>query len=258
VRSIALPSCSVTIPARLRDRIVSIDVVVDDVALGPRAPVLPGLAVVLGVQWRGRMRGPEGLLALAGVTGIQQRARTYEALGRTTSILVRFTPTGASCLGVPVHELASRSVALDEILDGQRVREFVERVAEATNAAAACDVVIDVLDELNARRDRLVERALDLLACNGGGREARVADVARSLAVSERQLERRFSTLVGVTPKRWQELNRFHAALTALRTSDSGNLLDVALDAGYYDQAHFNRDIRKRTGTTPTGLLRAR
>jgi len=249
-------SRSLTIPARLRERVVSIDVV-DDVGTGQRAPVLPTPAVVLGIQWRGRMRGPDGLLAPAGVTGIQERARTYEALGPTTSILVRFTPAGAACLGLPLFDLAGRNVALDDILDGKRVRHLVERVAEAPNAVCAREVVIDLLAELDDKPDRLVVRALQMFATSGQD-EARVARVARSLAISERQLERRFLATVGVTPKRWQQLNRFHRAMTAMRASTADVLIDTAMSAGYYDQAHFNRDVRRRTGMTPTALLLAR
>jgi AraC-like DNA-binding protein len=256
MRSTKSPSRSSTIPARLRDRVVSIDVVAD-AGTGQAAPVLPTPAVVLGIQWRGRMRGPDGLLAPAGVTGIQERARRYEALGPTTSILVRFTPAGGACLGLPLVELAGRSVALDDILDGKRVRHLVERVTEAPNALCARELVIDLLAELRDKPDRLVVRALQMLATSGHD-EARVAKVARSLAISERQLERRFLAAVGVTPKRWQQLNRFHGAITAMRARTVHTLIDTAMDAGYYDQAHFNRDVRRRTGMTPTSLLLAR
>lgn len=245
-----------TIPSRLRDRVASIDVVADEVNRPP-APVLPSPAVVLGVQWRGRLRGIDGLLAQAGVTGIQDRARTYEPLGPTTSILVRFTPTGGACLALPLSELSGRSVALDDVLGGRRARELVERVAEAPNAMAARDVVIDFLGRLNVERDQLVAQALQMLT-SSSDRAARVARVARSLAISERQLERRFLTTVGVTPKRWQELHRFHAAMTAMRASEGDALTDIAMTAGYYDQAHFNRDVRRRTGKTPTALLQTR
>jgi AraC-like DNA-binding protein len=256
MRSIASPPRSLTLPARLRDRVLSIDIV-DDNATGQRAPVLPSPSVVLGVQWRGRMRGPEGLLAHAGVTGIQERARTYEALGPTTSILVRFTPTGAACLGLPLIELAGRSVALDDILGGRCARDLVERAAEAPSAMTARDVVINLIAELEDHPDRLVLRAVQMLAANGDD-EARVAEVARSLAISERQLERRFLAAVGVTPKRWQQLNRFHAAMTAMRAGNVETFIDIAITAGYYDQAHFNRDVRRRTGMAPTALVRTR
>lgn len=256
MRSISSPSGSLTLPAQLRDRVLSIEVV-DDHATGQRAPVLPSPAVVLGVQWRGRMRGPDGLLAHAGVTGIQERARTYEALGPTTSILVRFTPTGATCLGLPLIELAGRSVALDDILDRKCVRDLIERVAEAPDAATARDVVIDLIAKLENKPDELVVRALRMLTARDND-EASVAKVARSLTISERQLERRFLATVGVTPKGWQQLNRFHAAMTAMRVGNVDTFINIAMTAGYYDQAQFNRDIRRRTGLTPTALLRTR
>ena len=68
--------------------------------------VMPGAAAVLGVQFRGRVRGPEGLLALAGVTGLQHGPRRYEYEPHTASVLVTFTPQGAACLGAPASQLA--------------------------------------------------------------------------------------------------------------------------------------------------------
>jgi hypothetical protein len=172
MRSISSPSGSLTFPARLRDRVLSIDVV-DAHATGRRAPVLPSPAVVLGVQWRGRMRGPDGLLAHAGVTGLQERARKYEALGPTTSILVRFMPTGAACLGLPLVEIAGRSVALDDILDRKYARDLVERVAEAPDAATARDLVIDLISKVDDKPDQLVVRALQETTTKRASRKSR-------------------------------------------------------------------------------------
>lgn len=234
----------------LRDRVASITLVEND---GGELTVLPSTGAVLGFQLRGRVRAGEGLLSTAGVTGIQSRARRYGYVGSTASILVRFTPQGASCLGVPASELASRSIPLAALLAEARAREVQERLLDVGTDRDRVAVVESLLLELPFARDRLVDRALAMLGV-ARDEDARVASVARSLDVSERQLERRFLARVGITPKRFASLRRFEHALALARTAPS--LAAAALDAGYYDQAHFIRDARRFAGATPRELLR--
>jgi AraC-like DNA-binding protein len=235
--------------ASLRDRVVAIDVIEQD---GGEQSVLPSTSAVLGLQVHGRVRGRDGLLSTAGVTGIQGAARRYGYLGPTTSVLVRFTPQGASCLGVPASELADRSVGLDVLLSPARAREVSERLCEASDAATRVQVVEALLLELAWAPDMLIEAALRML--DEGPRERSiVAAVARRLEISERQLERRFLARVGVTPRAYASLRRFEQAVALARVSPS--LTEAALAAGYYDQSHFIRDVRRFAGATPGALF---
>jgi transcriptional regulator GlxA family with amidase domain len=199
------------------------------------------------------VRTGDGLLSVAGVTGIQQTARRYAYVGDTATILVRFTPQGAGCLGVPASELASRSVALDELLPPARAREAHERFLDAPGMVERVAVVEQLLRGLPFAPDPLVARALALIGPTAG-EDASIAAVARSLGLSERQLERRFLLRVGITPKRFATLRRFERAVALAKTAPS--LTSAALAAGYYDQSHFIRDFRRFTGTTPSDLLR--
>jgi AraC-like DNA-binding protein len=234
--------------AVLRGRVVSIDIVESR----GETTVLPSMGAVLGFQFRGRVRAEDDLLSLAGVTGILDKARRYSYVGETGSILVRFTPQGASCLGVPCSELASQSVALDGILSPARVREVCERLAETQDATEHVAIVEDLLIELPFDHDPLIARAMDLIASTTG-EGAAIASVARSLDLSERQLERRFLQRVGITPKRVGTLHRFERAVALASTAPS--LTSAALDAGYYDQSHFIRDFRRFTGMAPGTVL---
>ena len=232
----------------LRSRVVAIDVVEND---GGDALVLPSTSAVLGFQFRGRVRAGETTLARAGVTGLQGSARTYSYAGKTGSLLVRFTPQGAACLGVPAAALASRSVPLADLLPPARIAEACERLQEAPDDASRVAVIERFLMELPFARDPLVTRALEQL--DGAHHEAAVAAVARALGTSERQLERRFLARIGVTPKRFALLRRFERAVAGAATAPS--LAAAALDAGYYDQSHFIRDCRRFTGGAPGDLL---
>lgn len=218
---------------------------------GGETLVLPSTSVVLGLQFRGRVRAGERLLSVAGVTGLQGQARTYGYTADAGSVLVRFTPQGAACLGVAVGELTDRSVALDDLLPPARVAELCDRLHAATDDHARVEVVQGLLLALPFVRDPLVTRAVELLAAAHD--EPSVAGVARAVGLSERQLERRFSARVGLSPKRFAKLHRFERALALARTTPS--LSAVAQGAGYYDQSHFVRDFRSFAGAAPSEVL---
>ena len=61
---------------------------------------------------------------------------------------------------------------------------------------------------------------------------------------------RRFREHVGLPPKALARILRFERAAERLR--GGADLSDAALDSGYYDQAHFNRDFKAFAGVTPT------
>lgn len=226
----------------VKDRIVSITIARTH---GGDATVFPSTGAVLGFQLSGRVQSGAALLSQAGVTGIQTGARRYGYLGPTTSILVRFTPQGAACLGVPAHELSNRSVALEELFP--RGRSFVERLMDAPGTDAGAALVEELIAGLPWREDPLVAFALGALEAGRG-----VGDVARKTGLSERQLERRFLARVGIPPKRYAMLHRFERALDLMKRSTS--LTETALDAGYYDQSHFIREVRRLTGAPPGRL----
>lgn len=84
----------------------------------------------------------------------------------------------------------------------------------------------------------------------------KVATLARELNVSERQFNRIFYHVLGVSPKEYLRLHRFLNSLQILKTQKRAKLTGVALNSGYYDQAHFIRDCRVFSGHSPRNLLR--
>ncbi len=249
------------VPAALRPYVQAIEL--SDGTPGVPYRILPGLAPVLGFQYRGRISvqrpgGGSERLALAGITGLLPGARLFVPEGPTGSVLVRFTPFGAfALLGCAMDELADRHVALADLPGGDA--DLPERIAQV-QASAALTMVRDWLLATLQRQGRelhadLVLAVRRLVASDGA---ARIDRMARELGVGRRQLERLFKLQVGVGPKEFASLARFGSAL---RHIDGQNAwADVAAAAGYADQAHFIRNFRRRTGLRPTEyrlLLRA-
>jgi AraC-like DNA-binding protein len=80
-----------------------------------------------------------------------------------------------------------------------------------------------------------------------------VAETARTLGLSERQLRRRCLVAFGYGPKMLQRVLRFQRALALARSG--APLVDVAYAQGYADQAHLAHEVRDLAGV-PLGALR--
>ncbi len=72
--------------------------------------------------------------------------------------------------------------------------------------------------------------------------------------LSTRQNRRRFLDAVGLAPKRFQRIQRLQRAMSQL--GGPTPLAEIALEAGYFDQAHFTREFREFTGQTPAQYVR--
>jgi len=219
--------------------------------------VLPRCGAVMGFQLSGRVHAEETPLSTAGITGIQRGPRHYTYEHNTVSVMVRFSAQGACCLGVPADRLAGLGVPLDALLPRARVQELQQKLHDAANTAEHVQLLETFLGALPFLRDPLVERAVHALSRPMGlhGEDAGVALLARQLGMSERQLERRFKARVGLGPRAFAGLRRFERAVDLAQTQPL--LTRVAMEAGYYDQPHFNREFRKLAGAAPGKVLRA-
>lgn len=68
-----------------------------------------------------------------------------------------------------------------------------------------------------------------------------------------RQLERKFKEYVGLSPKQFSSVLKFNYAHSRIESKkNTETLLDIALEAGYYDHAHFCKEFKKVTKRNPS------
>lgn len=60
-----------------------------------------------------------------------------------------------------------------------------------------------------------------------------------------------FSSDVGLTPKQFYRVQRFQCILNTLFSRQQADWTDLALQSGYFDQAHFIHEFKSFTGITP-------
>lgn len=190
--------------------------------------------------------------------GVHARARRKIIRAGQRSITVRLR-VGApeAVLGVPASALAGRVVALDELWGRAEARQLLEQLAVARTTIEAGRIVESAIaDRLaggarsaSGTRVDLARRATELLA------HANVSAVADELGMSERHLRRVFRDAVGVSPKAFARLARFHRALRRASENRHASWASIAAAAGYYDQAHLIDEFRAIAGVTPRALI---
>jgi transcriptional regulator GlxA family with amidase domain len=85
-----------------------------------------------------------------------------------------------------------------------------------------------------------------------------VSELAREAGWSRRHFTARFTRAAGLSPKTFARVLRFRRASALLAAAGGPSLCEIALDCGYYDQAHLNRDFRAFAGCSPTELMARR
>ena len=208
--------------------------------------VLPHPCVHLVVE-KGRAR-------IYGVTR-EKFSRLLSGEGRVFGVKFRpgaFYPFWQS----PVSGLTGYSVGLRDAfgVDG----EFLEQaVLSMGGEGEMVEVAEAFLRERLPKRDENVEtinRVTSLIAADRN--IARVEDVAVRCDMSKRTLQRLFERYVGVGPKWVIRRYRLHEVAERLSDGKAVNLAGLALDLGYFDQAHFIKDFKTIVGVTPADYTR--
>lgn len=163
--------------------------------------------------------------------------------------------TSEAVLGVPAAELTGRIVALEDLWGDAPARRLYAQLAEVCDPSAAA-LLLDraIAERLAKARNRPANVQLALAAADKLTK-TNVNLVALDLGVSERHLRRIFHEAIGVSPKMFTKLSRFHYAIRAARAEARPRWANIAATAGYYDQAHLIADFRAIAGATPRAFM---
>ncbi|MBX3252320.1 MAG: AraC family transcriptional regulator [Myxococcales bacterium] len=189
------------------------------------------------------------------VLGPLTRAHLKDAKDFTRAVAFRFKLGWSTpLLGVGASELTDRYVSVQDLWgDAGRALLF-----ELLRAESIPEMVASLERTLASRVElpseptsaSLARRAARMLEVE----DVRVDSVAARLGVTSRHLRRAFAENIGVTPKEFARSARLQRAL--LLSSKSTSWLRIALEAGYYDQAHLIADFRDLVGLTPIAFAK--
>jgi len=194
------------------------------------------------------------VLAGSILSGIATRYQLIDTDEQTHVAGVAFRPGGTKAFTRwPASELNNADVPVEDLWGKRPANQLREQLLAAASPNAALNVLEAWLLQIWVQRPchPAVYFALD--AFHSSPSIARISDVTGAISLSPRRFIEKFEAEVGVTPKRYCRLLRFQSAVAKAHCASPLDWTQLALDCGYFDQAHFIHEFREFAGITPSG-----
>jgi len=190
------------------------------------------------------------------LSGPQTRCFVIDTDEQTCVVGASFRAGGAvPFLGLPSDELHNRHLNLEDLW-GLRACELRERMLAAPSPRAKlCELELALLERAAGMFDAqpVVEYAVQNFIAQPA--TVKIAEVSGKTGFSTRRFIELFKQHVGMTPKLFCRVRRFQKVLHRITSGKPVDWSGVALDGGYFDQAHFIHDFRAFSGINPSKYL---
>ena len=146
-------------------------------------------------------------------------------------------------------ELNEEFISLTTFLgkDGDTLNE---KIALASTIEQRIKILSDYFISLQKNQktdDERLKKSIQVIEKFNGN--LKIKDLANDFFLSDKQFNRRFKEFSGFNPKMYARIVRIESAIKSF--PEFSSLSELALNAGYYDQAHFIRDFKSLTGFNP-------
>jgi AraC-like DNA-binding protein len=174
-----------------------------------------------------------------------------EATGRIGIFSVRFQPGGLQgFIDFDVSELTGKVIPVDEIW-GRHGEDLADEILKATNPEQRIVLIEKFLLSRLSRteHEQVLASCVDMIMNRHGN--ISIEELVSAQGISKRQIERIFTSGVGLSPKFMARIVRFNHTLQMIENKTFDNFTSVAFEVGFYDQAHFIKDFKELTGLNP-------
>jgi AraC-like DNA-binding protein len=172
---------------------------------------------------------------------------------------VQFKSNGISAIfGIPQTILINAVLPLEDILgsDNSVLTEKLEAATSIMEMGKQMDEYL--LRRLLYRKHKSVThsiaRASQIIADNKGN--VSMDALAGYINMSNRNFERSFINEVGMPPKMYARVTRFFNAIENKMLHPGKRWTDITYENGYFDQAHFIKEVREFSSKTPEELFK--
>jgi len=211
------------------------------------------------IEWITHVKGPSSIGFKDGrnfafpqslLTGICDRATPYAVYGQSEMFGIRLNPEAAMDI-LEINLKAFRNSFLDTTCLNDRKAIFLNNqlLEASTHAERIGQVEAFFINWLN-RQNLVTNYFTEALRMLRSGDVPDIKALSRKVYVGERQLQRTFQNLLGISPKSYFRVVRLYRA-HEMGLVNKSSFSDIAYSLGYSDPAHFTRDFKEYFGATP-------
>ncbi len=186
------------------------------------------------------------------VIGQLTRPLEIEPTGETGIFSVRFYPDGFLPFAtIPIKEMENKAVSLEKLFgtDGLEIEQLILNTNVTSERIKHIEAFLLSRLITVERIDKIIKSTVEtILTANG---QLSIDELSKQISINRRQLERKFSSAIGLSPKQLSKTIRLQTTLKMLINKKFTSLTALAYEGEYYDQAHFIKDFREFTGLTP-------
>ncbi|MEK8132530.1 helix-turn-helix domain-containing protein [Paenibacillus filicis] len=171
---------------------------------------------------------------------------------------VKFHPGGFyPFIKQPISELSGRPLGVEMVLSASG-EELETAILGQPDEGAMVERMESYLQARLPMQDAQATFVQQVVERISEDRElTKVDTICHYFKVHKRTLQRLFDQYVGVSPKWVIRLSRLQNAAEAIDTGQHHDLLQLSMELGYHDQAHFIKDFKSVVGQTPDAYTRA-
>jgi AraC-like DNA-binding protein len=194
------------------------------------------------------------------VSGAKSKSVIIERTAQDQLLGIHFKPGGTfPFLGFPFDEIHNIDITLADFCGENESRQLLDRLHEAQSVDLKFQILQNWLIKIAKRplqHHRAVKFALEQFQRKPG--VLSTAELAEKTGFSQRRFIQIFKNEVGLTPKLFSRVQRFQSIIETIARREKIDWLDLSLENGYFDQAHFNHDFQEFSGLTPRNYMSLR
>jgi len=156
---------------------------------------------------------------------------------------------------IPSNKLINNSLSLVDIFSLQEIGNIKDLLYFASTTQAKISILEDfLLQKIDLKKmSKQIYYAHYLINQNSAISMDKLSEL---LCVTPRGLRKMFQRYYGMSPKFYVKIKRFNKSINQITLNTNNSLTNIALNCGYYDQAHFNKDFKIFTSISPGNFIK--